>query len=133
MGDDEGKVFEQLDVEGGGAAGDEAEDAGGGDESGEESEEEVKAEFGGATQEVVGKEGLPCTFGDCGERDALKVPERVQRGAGDVVPDALLYEVWGRVESVIDADDRGTPRKCVLLLLLLIEMPITRAVVAGGG
>ena len=32
----------------------------------------------------------------------------MERGAGDVVPDALRYEVRRRVESVIDAGDGDT-------------------------
>jgi len=105
--DNEGEVAEEIDVDGGGRAGGEAEERAGAEEGWEEREEEVEAEFGGAAEEVVGEEGLPGAFGDDAEGDALEVPEGMQGSAGDVIPDALLPEVAGRIDSVIDADDRG--------------------------
>ena len=63
------------------------------DEGGEEGEEEVVTEFRGAGEEVVFLEGVEGALDDGEGGYTLKVPEVVEGGGGDVVPDALAEGV----------------------------------------
>jgi hypothetical protein len=90
VGDDDGKVAEKKVIDVGGGAGGKAKDRGCGEEAGEERKYEEEAEFCRPAYKVVVEQGGPGVLRDDEKRDALKIPERTKRRAGDEVPGAPL-------------------------------------------
>ena len=103
-GKDQGEVVEELGVDGGGGAGGKAKERAGAKEGWEESKEEVETQLRGTAEEIIGEEGLPGSFGDYADGNALKIPKGVERRAGDIVPDALLPWIGRFVEGGVGAD-----------------------------
>ncbi len=118
-GDDEGEVVEEFDVDLGGVAGDHAEDGAGADEGGKEGKEEVVAEFGGAGEEIVVHEGAEGALHNYGWWNALEVPEGLEGGVGDLVPDSLAQRVdmsdrvvFAIGNGIVDGGHAGLLRGC---------------------